>query len=140
MFVLTYLDLSSSGFKQLFNTSALTRPQKILTVQSHNAEVRANMSSTSGISGGEKPFGFPKASDAPGEQFEPRQTATSEDYTPDASKSISLSPARQRLVDDVRPYPLTFVSVSRFEVLTLGLDHRTIQLPTNRRARKEVHG
>ncbi|KAL8829123.1 MAG: hypothetical protein Q9191_002190 [Dirinaria sp. TL-2023a] len=38
---------------------------------------------------------------APGEQYEPRQTAPSEDYTPDPSKSIKLSPARQRLVDDI---------------------------------------
>lgn len=37
----------------------------------------------------------------PGEQFEPRQTAPSEDYTPDPSKSIALSPARQSLVDDI---------------------------------------
>lgn len=40
-------------------------------------------------------------SSEPGEKFEPRQTAPSEDYTPDPSKSIPLSPARQRLVDDV---------------------------------------
>ena len=38
---------------------------------------------------------------APGEQYEPRQTAPSEDYTPDPSKSIKLSPARQALVDDI---------------------------------------
>ncbi|CAF9937876.1 MAG: hypothetical protein HETSPECPRED_000690 [Heterodermia speciosa] len=38
---------------------------------------------------------------APGEQYEPRQTAPSDDYTPDPSKSIKLSPARQALVDDV---------------------------------------
>lgn len=38
---------------------------------------------------------------APGEQFEPRQTATSEDYHPDPSKSIKLTPARQALVDDI---------------------------------------
>ncbi|KAF1980516.1 hypothetical protein BU23DRAFT_576422 [Bimuria novae-zelandiae CBS 107.79] len=49
---------------------------------------------------------FPKTSDAPDEQFEPRQTATSEDYTPDPSKSLKLSlapppPPRQRLVDDI---------------------------------------
>ena len=37
----------------------------------------------------------------PGEQYEPRQTAPSDDYTPDPSKSIKLSPARQALVDDV---------------------------------------
>ncbi|KAK0276319.1 hypothetical protein LTR35_010644 [Friedmanniomyces endolithicus] len=38
---------------------------------------------------------------APGEAFEPRQTATSEDYTPDPSKSIKLPPNRQALVDDI---------------------------------------
>ncbi|KAJ3991327.1 hypothetical protein F5050DRAFT_1794574 [Lentinula boryana] len=37
----------------------------------------------------------------PGEHFEPRQTATSDDYTPDQSKSLSLDPPRQRLVDDI---------------------------------------
>jgi hypothetical protein len=31
--------------------------------------------------------GFPKTSDAPGEQFELRQTATGEDYEPNPSKS-----------------------------------------------------
>jgi hypothetical protein len=46
--------------------------------------------------------GFPKTSDAPGEQFEPRQTATSEDYEPNPNNSIELSPQRQALVDDVR--------------------------------------
>ncbi len=45
---------------------------------------------------------FPKLnSDTPGEQFEPRQTATSPDYKPDPSKSLPLSPARQRLIDDI---------------------------------------
>ncbi|KAE9977128.1 hypothetical protein BLS_001352 [Venturia inaequalis] len=40
-------------------------------------------------------------SSIPGENFEPRQTATDEDYTPDPSKSLPLNPARQRLVDDI---------------------------------------
>ena len=45
---------------------------------------------------------FPKLnSDTPGEQFEPRQTATSPDYKPDPSKSLPLSPARQHLIDDI---------------------------------------
>jgi hypothetical protein len=45
---------------------------------------------------------FPgKNSDTPGEQFEVRQTAPSDDYTPDPSKSLPLSPARQALVDDI---------------------------------------
>ncbi|KIJ60511.1 hypothetical protein HYDPIDRAFT_98542 [Hydnomerulius pinastri MD-312] len=37
----------------------------------------------------------------PGEQFEPRQTSTTDDFHPDPSKSIKLSPARQRLIDDI---------------------------------------
>ena len=40
-------------------------------------------------------------SSKPGEQFEPRQTSTTEDYTPDPSKSIKLPPNRQSLVDDI---------------------------------------
>ncbi|KAL8743835.1 MAG: hypothetical protein Q9184_008068, partial [Pyrenodesmia sp. 2 TL-2023] len=44
---------------------------------------------------------LPKDSSVPGEQFEVRQTAPSEDYTPDPSKSLKLSPARQALVDDI---------------------------------------
>ena len=40
-------------------------------------------------------------SSAPGEQFEVRQTHATEDYKPDPSKSIKLSPARQALVDDI---------------------------------------
>jgi hypothetical protein len=40
-------------------------------------------------------------STAPGEQFEPRQTATSPDYKPDPSKSIKLEPNRQALIDDI---------------------------------------
>ena len=38
---------------------------------------------------------------APGENFEVRQTSSTEDYTPDPSKSLPLSPARQRLMDDI---------------------------------------
>ena len=44
---------------------------------------------------------FPTDASVPGEQFEARQTAPSDDYTPDPSKSIKLSPARQALVDDI---------------------------------------
>jgi len=36
-----------------------------------------------------------------GENFEKRQTATSEDFKPDPSKSLKLSPARQALIDDI---------------------------------------
>ena len=38
---------------------------------------------------------------APGSEFEPRQTSSSSDYTPDASKSLSLTPQRQALLDDI---------------------------------------
>lgn len=100
MSVPTRSKLLSGSFKQFFNKPALSHPQKNLTVQLHNAEVRANMSSASDITSSAN-SGFPKISDAPGEQFEPRQTATSEDYTPDPSNSIPLSGPRQRLVDDV---------------------------------------
>lgn len=40
-------------------------------------------------------------SSAPGENFEVRQTNPSDDYTPDPSKSLPLSPARQALIDDI---------------------------------------
>jgi hypothetical protein len=45
---------------------------------------------------------FPNlSSSTPGEQFEVRQTSSNGDYTPDPSKSLPLSPARQSLIDDV---------------------------------------
>lgn len=100
--------LLSTNFKNFLSKPAITHPQKALTIQLHNAEQRSNMSSTSGqgapMTGDiatKANSGFPKDSNAPGEQFEPRQTATSEDYEPDPSKSLKLSPQRQALVDDV---------------------------------------
>ncbi|KAH9226474.1 hypothetical protein K456DRAFT_1731011 [Colletotrichum gloeosporioides 23] len=45
---------------------------------------------------------FPgKTSATPGEEFEVRQTYTSEDWHPDPSKSLPISPARQALIDDI---------------------------------------
>jgi hypothetical protein len=44
---------------------------------------------------------FTSDPNAPGEQFEVRQTSESADWKPDASKSIRLSPARQALIDDI---------------------------------------
>jgi len=44
---------------------------------------------------------FTSDPNAPGEQFEVRQTSESADWKPDPSKSIRLSPARQALVDDI---------------------------------------
>ncbi|KAI0748794.1 hypothetical protein BC629DRAFT_1247642, partial [Irpex lacteus] len=37
----------------------------------------------------------------PGENFEVRQTHTTDDYLSDPSKSLKLSPARQALLDDI---------------------------------------
>lgn len=98
--------LLSTNFKNFLSKPAITHPQKALTVQLYNAEQRSNMSSNFGqdATGDVKTSansGFPKDSKAPGEQFEPRQTATSEDYEPDPSKSLKVSPQRQALVDDV---------------------------------------
>lgn len=41
------------------------------------------------------------SSTAPGENFEVRQTSSSEDWHPDPSKSLPISPARQALLDDI---------------------------------------
>ena len=49
----------------------------------------------------ERKIDLPNDSSLPGENFEVRQTATSEDMHPDPSKSIPLPPARQRLLDDI---------------------------------------
>jgi hypothetical protein len=110
--------LLSTNFKNFLSKPAITHPQKALTVQLWNAEQKSdaaasqqqqsqqrNMCSENGQTTGDivtsGNSGFPKTSEAPGEQFEPRQTATSEDYEPDPSKSIKLNPQRQALVDDV---------------------------------------
>ncbi|RYO06201.1 hypothetical protein AA0119_g2762 [Alternaria tenuissima] len=116
--------LLSTGLKDFLSKPALKHPQKAFTVRLWNAEQKANptgnnppprlaagqqraemSTSASGQATGDivssANSGFPKTSDAPGEQFEPRQTATSEDYEPDPSKSIKLSPQRQALVDDI---------------------------------------
>lgn len=44
---------------------------------------------------------FPGMAGKPGENFEPRQTFNTDDAEPDTSKSLPLSPARQRLIDDI---------------------------------------
>jgi hypothetical protein len=44
---------------------------------------------------------FPTDASLPGEHFEVRQTHPTGDYTPDPSKSLPLSPARQALLDDI---------------------------------------
>ncbi|KAF2271849.1 uncharacterized protein EI97DRAFT_453404 [Westerdykella ornata] len=44
---------------------------------------------------------MPNTSEAPAELFEPRQTATSADFTPNPEKSLPLSRERQELLDDI---------------------------------------
>lgn len=41
------------------------------------------------------------SSNVPGEQHEVRQTSSTDDWQPDPSKSLPLTPARQALVDDI---------------------------------------
>ncbi len=62
----------------------------------------ANMHITPGITsmGSMKNQAGPPAS-APGKDFEVRQTSTTEDYTPNPSKSIPIPPNRQALLDDI---------------------------------------
>lgn len=91
----TRSNLLRRGIRNYLSKPAILHPQKNLTVNLFNAELQAKMSSTTA----NKPM--PNDSSLPGEHFEPRQTATSEDYTPDPSKSLPLNPARQRLVDDI---------------------------------------
>lgn len=42
-----------------------------------------------------------KSTTAPGEQFEIRQTSSTEDWKPNPAKSLPLDKARQELVDDI---------------------------------------
>ncbi len=55
---------------------------------------------------------------APGAQFEHRQTYDSSDFTPDPSKSLPLSPARQALVDDILALYSCRPTVARVERYT----------------------
>jgi hypothetical protein len=125
--------LISGNFKKIFSGPGISHPQKNFTAQVYNAEQKSNTSSHSAIKNSAN-SGFPDTSNAPGEQFEPRQTATSGDYEPNPAKSIKLSPARQALVDDVRDpnFPL-------IDFYLHDLDHRALQLPAKRRANQSFH-
>ncbi|PNS17284.1 hypothetical protein CAC42_6967 [Sphaceloma murrayae] len=54
----------------------------------------------------------------PGEQFEVRQVSDSDDWTPDPSKSLKLSPARQALIDDIIALYSCKPTISRVERYT----------------------
>ncbi|KAH7066643.1 hypothetical protein BKA63DRAFT_582838 [Paraphoma chrysanthemicola] len=55
---------------------------------------------------------------APGEQFGPRQIATSESYEPDPSKNLKLSPQWQALVDDIIALYSCKITISRVKWYT----------------------
>lgn len=92
--------LISGNFKKIFSGPGISHPQKNFTAQLYNAEHQSNTPFSSDIKTSAN-SGLPDTSSTSEEQFEPRQTATSEDYEPNPSRSIKLDPARQRLVDDV---------------------------------------
>lgn len=86
----------------MFSARLLPHPHRLFRSKQHFTPLLTRKMSSatttnndSSISAGTVP------ASAPGERFEPRQTHPSEDYTPDPSKSLPLSPARQRLVDDI---------------------------------------
>jgi hypothetical protein len=55
---------------------------------------------------------------APGEQFEPRQTFDTSDFTPNKDKSLPLSPQRQSLLDDILALYSCHPSVERVKRYT----------------------
>ena len=146
-----------TNFKNFLSKPAITHPQKALTVQLYNDEQRSNMSTQSrqGDIATSANSGFLKDGNAPGEQFEPRQTATSEDYEPDPSKSLKLSPQRQALVDDVRLPSISMcvfssicssnnnLPISKSQLMSTSLtttpDNRPLLLPTHSSTRKTLH-
>ena len=75
------------------NRSSLFRPFAATAVAMSPAAT--DIASPDTIAAGKVP------ASTPGEQYEVRQTHPTEDYEPDPSKSLPLSPARQRLVDDI---------------------------------------
>ncbi|KAI9831034.1 MAG: hypothetical protein M1819_005272 [Sarea resinae] len=82
--------LLHSGFTKILSPSTLRHPQKTFTAQIQQQEQEEQQRRQAST-----------MSTNPGEAFEPRQTSTSEDYTPNSKESLPLSPARQRLVDDI---------------------------------------
>ena len=79
-----------------------TRPLKSHLYKPHATLRQLTISTTTNMSDNNHPIATGTIpSSAPGENFEPRQTHPSEDYTPDPSKSIPLPPNRQALVNDI---------------------------------------
>ncbi|KAI9705198.1 MAG: hypothetical protein M1820_005345 [Bogoriella megaspora] len=96
--------LLRSNISKTLHKSTLLHPQKTLTARLNAIDNPSSSSSSQPISTTSPTMttqSLPTDPSLPGEHFEPRQTSTSEDYTPNPSKSLPLSPARQRLVDDI---------------------------------------
>ena len=76
---------------------------KVITPYFNQARsnLRPFTTTTSTMSSNSKMESASLPASAPGENYEPRQTHPSEDYTPDPSKSLPLSKERQALVDDI---------------------------------------
>lgn len=88
----------------MFTTRLLTKlpraPLLIATKPSIFFSLRMSTSSIPPPEGTSKVH-FPDSVGKPGEAFEARQTLPYSEVPPDTSKSFPLSPARQRLVDDI---------------------------------------
>ncbi|KAL1628293.1 polynucleotide adenylyltransferase [Diplodia seriata] len=118
----THSNLLMSGAKKIFNKASILHPQQVYTARLKAAEQRANPPLRRlSADRPQQPEGVRKnslthqqkaamstsaattttGSSKPGEHFEPRQTATDEDYTPDPSRSLPLDGPRQALVDDI---------------------------------------
>jgi len=95
--------LLTHGLRNFLGKRNLLHPEKNFTAQEHNAEIlaerahiRAENMTHVGLG-----HGMPKSSEGPGEQFEPRQTSTTDDFTPHPERSVKLTPPRERLVNDI---------------------------------------
>lgn len=86
--------LPTSLFLSLTTTTTSSRRSTSI-IPFSKIRMSSQISKNSNIASGSIP------SHTPGEEFEPRQTHPTEDYTPDPSKSLPLSPARQALIDDI---------------------------------------
>lgn len=86
--------LPTSLFLSLTTTTGSRRSTSHI-IPFSKIRMSSQISKNSNIASGSIP------SHTPGEEFEPRQTHPTEDYTPDPSKSLPLSSARQALIDDI---------------------------------------
>ncbi|KAL9073541.1 MAG: hypothetical protein Q9157_004707 [Trypethelium eluteriae] len=94
--------LLHSNLSRAFTKSSILHPQQTFTSRLCAVDQPYSCStSPSSSSANMANKSMPTDSSLPGENFEPRQSSTSPDYKPDPSKSLPLSPARQRLVDDI---------------------------------------